>query len=140
MRGTALSLLLCLVSLTAACAGKEGAAGPMGPPGPQGPQGPAGPGTTKLVVTAAATYSSSSASYGASATLPSAVGIDPARPPALDCYMTDNPSSGVWLTVGGGTTGAYDTSCGAVFSGGVWHAAMIQMPGAGWTAAFVVTY
>ena len=133
-------LRLCVIALAAGCTAKEGAAGPMGPQGPQGPQGPAGPGTTKLVVTAVAAYSSSTGYYNAAATLPSAVGVDPARPPALDCYMTNNPSSGNWLTIGGGTVGTYDTYCGAVLNGGAWVAVMSRMPAAGWTAAFVVSY
>lgn len=130
------AVALCL-SVLAACAGKEGAAGPMGP---QGPPGPAGPGATKLVITAPAAYSSTTGYYYAAATLPAAVGTDPTRPPALDCYMTNSASSGNWLAIGGGSSGAYDTYCGAVLNGGTWTAIMSRMPALGWTAAFVVSY
>ncbi len=130
--------LAAVISL-AACAGKEGAAGPMGPTGPQGPVGPIGPGTTKIILTAPATYSASSGYYGAVAVLPAAAGTNPTQPPAVDCYMASAPSSGVWLAVGGGTTGTYVTFCGVVYGNGAWSAVMSRMP-SGWTAAFVVAY
>lgn len=73
-----------------------------------------------------------------SVALPSGVGADPSKPPAVYCYVTINMSSGVWLAVAGtpSTTGPY---CSVVYSLGVWSAAMRQVP-TDWTAAFVTYY
>lgn len=119
----------------AACAGPEGPMGPAGPAGPTGPTGPTGPaGATAHIFTAVI------ASDGtANVTLPAAAGADRTKPPSMSCYMTDNPSGGVWIAVNDGYS---DTSsyCAIVFTtSNVWRAAMLQsLPG--WTAAFVVVY
>jgi hypothetical protein len=78
------------------------------------------------------------ASGGVAIPLPAAVGTNPSSPPALSCYTTDNPSSGVWVAVADGWS-ATSTFCGLVFSGGVWNAVMVNMD-VGWTAGFIVIY
>lgn len=121
-------LTTCCVLLLA-CGGKDGA---VGPTGPQGPQGPAGPGTSTILTAVVGSTGS------AGVTLPAGAGSNPARPPALSCYLTDNPTTGIWLKVADGdsTAAAY---CALALSGGVWTARMLQAP-VGWTAAFVVVY
>lgn len=141
------------VLILAAC-GSEGPAGPAGPAGPQGPQGPAGPagpagpqgiqglpgpsgtsGTTKVVLTAIANSSGS-----ATVTLPAAVGADFNKPPAVACYLTTDPTSGVWLTVSDGASlNTTSITCGVVLLNGTWFASVLHMA-PGWHAAFVVVY
>jgi hypothetical protein len=122
---------LVLVVLTA-CAGAEGATGPAGPQGPQGQPGAAGPGTrVSFSVTIAANRT-------ATATLPTAIGTDPLKPPVLACYTTQTPADGVWLAVNDGYSGT-SPYCAAVLTGGVWTARLVQGT-VGWTALFVVVY
>ena len=121
-----------LAALLVACAGKEGPTGPVGPAGPKGDQGLPGPGQ-HLMVTAPA-----NGTGGASVALPAAVGTDPTSPPAMSCYLTNNPASGVWISVGDGYS-ATSPYCGLVFGSGVWHAVMVHVP-SGYTAGFAIVY
>lgn len=96
-----------------------------------GPQGPAGPGNR---ITLTAVVGSDGV---ARAPLPAAVGTDPTRPPAVACYVTDNPSSGVWLAVAQSTSTLPFCGLGLTSSG--WVALVLQAT-PGWTAAFAVVY
>lgn len=129
MRRTALTVLLLFA---AACAGKDGATGLTGPTGPQGPAGPAGPGTSTILTAIVG------GSGTAAVTLPAAAGNNPSRPPAVTCYLTDAPTTGVWLAVNDGDSTAAPY-CALALSSGVWTARILQAP-VGWTAAFVVVY
>ena len=123
-----------LVLATAACAGKDGAMGPMGPQGPDGPQGPPGQGGHTIVASGVA-----SSSGLVLVALPAAVGTNATQPPHMDCYVTDDPSGGVWLSVSWSSSNVTEPYCAVQFASGVWHAVMDQVP-VGWTAAFVVSY
>ena len=137
-----LIVVLACVGL-AACAGKDGATGPTGPQGATGPQGPAGvnglPGPAGAAGTARYTAVVAIASTGSAvAALPSAIGTDINKPPAVACY-TGSTTSTVWLSVAGSASGSFDTYCGLVFSNGAWSAVMNRGI-SGWLAAFVVIY
>lgn len=117
--------LLCVFLL--ACGGKDGAAGPTGP---QGPAGPAGPGT-RLVFVVPVTNG------GAVANLPAAAGTNPNSPPSLSCFVTSAGSTTL-LAVASTPSSTYPY-CGLTFSGGVFHAVMVDSV-TGDTAYFVVVY
>ena len=108
------------------CKGADGATGPVGPQGPQGPAGVEHVFTG--IIGSAGTVTVS---------FPAAAGIDPTSPPATTCFVTQSPSSGVWLFVNQTTTS--NGTCGLVFSAGHWSGSLLQVP-SGWTAAFVVVY
>ena len=107
-------IIAALLVTTTACAGPEG------PTGPTGAQGPAGPGAQILLT---ATIPSNG---GVSLTLPAAAGTDMNNPPAMSCYITADPGSTVWLTLTSTLTTANATTCGLVFSGGVFAPTMHQ--------------
>lgn len=130
-------------------AGQQGPQGPQGPAGPQGPQGPAGPtgpqgpvgppGTPGPGTRVSAVVQINSA-RSATWLLPEAAGTNPATPPKLTCYITENPNVAVpvWLSVSDGFNTAAP-ACGVAFTGGRWGAVLVQgIPG--WYAAFVVVY
>ena len=70
---------------------------------------------------------------------PTAVGTSPSEPPALTCYVSDNPSDGTWIAVNDGYWVTDSEWCALSFFEGQWGAAMFNVL-AGWTAAFVVFY
>ena len=110
-------------ALLCGCADKEG---------PTDPLGPAGPGTSTVFTATVATNGR------AAVTLLGGAAANPARPPVLSCYLSDNPAAGVWLTVSDGNSPSAPF-CGLGLSNGVWQGLMFQAP-VGWTAAFVVLY
>src|SRR5262245_60959664 len=111
--------LLAVALLSLACRGPEGPAGPAGPVGPQGPAGPQGAqglpgppgpaGTTRLVLTGVAD-ANGRVLFG----LPTFVGSDPNRPPAMACYEHGPSSPTDWLTVTDGYSSATSV-CGLAF-------------------------
>lgn len=113
--------------------GPQGPAGPVGPIGPTGPAGPQGPAGTTLSVVRQAPSAGGQVSSGA---LPAAVGIDPAKPPAMACYIS-NFQTGPWFAVSDGfsTTSPY---CWAIFQNGAWNAVMENVPGLAWVAWIIV--
>lgn len=138
----AIAALLVLVLLLPSCKGADGVAGPQGAQGLQGPPGtnglnglpgPAGPGT-RIVLTGIA-----GASGTVSVNLPAAVGSNVLSPPALACYLTSSPATGVWIVVSDGYWTVNTPWCGLTLSGATWIATMFNAP-IGWTAAFVVVY
>lgn len=118
--------------------GTDGAARTAGntrPQGPQGLPGPAGPpGQTRLNLTATV-----GANGTATVTLPAAAGSDPARPPAVACYISSNPATGVWVAVNDGYWIPDTPWYGMGLAGGIWRVTVHDAP-VGWTAAFVVVY
>lgn len=142
-------LQVLLVVGVVSCKGPEGPAGPAGPQGPQGPQGlPGAPGrdgvANRLVVTASA-EPTGDGGYGVSTTLPAVVGTDPAKPPAMSCYLRFVGST-TWFAV------AFDSdiynsdqvfalmACGLTFTNGAWVAEMVAYDWDDFEAAFVLTY
>jgi hypothetical protein len=99
--------------------------------------GPAGPsGTIKLVLTVTPPAGTTKAEV----VLPVAVGTNPLSPPAMSCYVSPTPATGVWFAVNDGFS--LDTPwCAALYSvaDGAWVAQMYLVP-AGWTSAFVIVY
>jgi hypothetical protein len=129
--------LCVMLVVLAAC---EGPAGPMGPAGPQGPQGPQGlPGAAGApgVGTRATFVQTIGLSRSVTVELPTAVGTDPTKIPALSCYVSSDGQT--WLGVNDGYSGTAPY-CGVQFNASSrWVAVMNQGP-AGWFAAFVVVY
>lgn len=116
-------LMLC--GLAIGCKGADGAVGPQGP---QGPQGPAG----QTYITSVVVNSDGEAV----AALPTQVGTNFNKPPAITCYV-GNGEPQVWLPVSDGI--GDDTVCGLAFGNGRFNAVIIGGP-VGWTALFVVVY
>jgi hypothetical protein len=122
-------VLVALVLSTFAVVSCKGDAGPMGPAGPAGPGGPG----TKLLLTATV-----DGTGRANAVLPASAGTDPAKPPAMTCYVASSASAGAWVAVASAPSSTYPY-CGLVFTGGTFTASMLQAP-TGYTAAFVIVY
>ena len=70
-------------------------------------------------------------------TLPSSVGTDPSKPPAMSCYIAAF-QTGPWVAVNDGWS-ATTPYCYLVFQNGGWVAVMEQVPTLDW-AAFVIVY
>jgi hypothetical protein len=145
-----------LLIVVAACQGPEGPMGPAGPAGPQGPTGqtgpqgptgpqglqglpgPVGPAGNPGPGTRLNLVATPNTSGFAAVALPAAAGTDPAKPPAMACYITHATIAGIWLAVNDGYSSTTEY-CALVFANGVWNASMDNML-AGWTAAFVIVY
>jgi hypothetical protein len=124
------------LALLTACAGPEGPAGPVGPQGPAGPQGPPGP-AGALRGTYLVTIGTAGDQLGyAEQALPTTFGTAANAPPLLNCYVSETPSSGVWLPISDGDLTEAPV-CGLIFEEGRWFAVLVGGP-PGWTVAFLV--
>ena len=129
-------VMIALVFMLAGCEGAAGPTGPQGPTGAQGAQGAQGdPGVVnRLMMTGVPDTDGTVEVF-----FPESVGTSPSQPPALDCYVSSDPSSGIWIAVNDGYWVTDSPWCALGFASGRWGAVMVNVP-IGWTAAFVVVY
>jgi hypothetical protein len=139
---TALAATLAF-TLAVACTGDTGLSGPEGPAGAAGPQGlpgPPGPGTR---VNLSAVIPPNGIAF---ADLPPAVPFDRNAPPAMTCYMSENPAApdATWHALGAPPGNSPDCSLRISPATGRWRAVTTVVPTSGggtfpgWTAAWVI--